>query len=146
MAYLIDSNCFLRLAEPNTPNRTAVLSALKQLHSSGEILCYTPQVIAEFWNVCTRPNTARGGLGLSIESTERKVKLIEKHFRLLPDALRTFVEWRRLVSELGIKGVQVHDARIAASMIAHNISHLLTFNESDFRRYTQITVINPERT
>ncbi|MBK8466787.1 MAG: type II toxin-antitoxin system VapC family toxin [Chloracidobacterium sp.] len=143
MAYLIDTNCFLRLAEPNSPNRTDVLSALKKLHSSGETLCYTPQVLAEFWNVCTRPNTVRGGLGLSVESTERKVKLIEKHFRLLPDNLKTFTEWRRLVSDLKIKGVQVHDARIAASMIAHKISHLLTFNESDFRRYSQITIINP---
>ena len=143
MAYLIDTNCFIRLAEPNSPNRNPVLSALKNLHSSGETLCYTPQIAAEFWNVCTRPNTVRGGLGLSVESTERKVKLIEKHFRLLPDNLRTFVEWRRLVAELKIKGVQVYDARIAASMITHNISHLLTLNESDFHRYSQITVVDP---
>lgn len=113
------------------------------MHLPGETLCYTPQVIAEFWNLCTRPNTARGGLGLSVESTERKVKLIEKHFRLLPDDIRTFVAWRKLVSDLKIKGVQVHDAHIAASMISHNISHLLTFNESDFRRYSQIIVKTP---
>ncbi len=85
MPYLVDSNCFLRLAESNSPNRNIVLAALKKLHASGESLCYTPQVVAEFWNVCTRPGTARGGLGLSVESTERKVKLLEGHFRLLPD-------------------------------------------------------------
>jgi len=145
MAYLIDTNCFLRLAESNSPDRTVVLSALKKLHTSGETLCCTPQILAEFWNVCTRPNTARGGLGLSVESTERKVKLIEKHFRLLTDNLSTFLEWRRLVADLRIKGVQVHDTRIAASMIAHNISHLLTYNESDFLRYSQINVVNPVR-
>jgi predicted nucleic acid-binding protein len=143
MAYLVDSNCFIRLAESNSSNRTIALSALEKLHTSGETLCYTPQVLAEFWNVCTRPTTARGGLELSIESTERKVKLIEKHFRLLPDDIRTFLIWRRLVSNLKIKGVQVHDARLAASMMTHNISHLLTFNESDFRRYSEIKVMNP---
>lgn len=143
MAYLVDTNCFLRLAEPNSPNRKLVLAALKKLHGSGEVLCFTPQVLAEFWNVCTRPASARSGLGLSIESTERKVRLIEKHFRLVPDNPVTFVEWRRLVSDLKVIGVQVHDARLVASMIAHNISHLVSFNDRDFHRYSQITVVNP---
>lgn len=143
MACLVDTNCFLRLAEPNSPNRKPVLDALKKLHRDGEVLCFTPQVAAEFWNVCTRPTSARGGLGFSTESTERKVKLIEKHFRLLPDSLATFVEWRRLVSNFRVTGVQVHDARLVASMIAHRISHLLTLNDNDFKRYPQITIVNP---
>jgi hypothetical protein len=28
-------------------------------------------------------------------------------------------------------------------MLAHGITHLLTFNTSDFRRYTQLTLIDP---
>jgi predicted nucleic acid-binding protein len=143
MAYLIDTNCFLRLAETNAPNRNSVLNALKKLHSSGEVLCYSPQVIAEFWNVATRPSSARGGLGLAVEGTERKVQLIEKHCRLLPDSLATFIEWRRLVSDLKIAGVQVHDARLVASMIVHRVSHLLSLNDRDFLRYSSIKVVNP---
>ena len=143
MAYLVDTNCFLRLAEPNSHNRKLVLNALRKLHADGEALCFTPQVLAEFWNVCTRPASARGGLGLSVESTERKVKLIEKHFRLLPDNLATFIQWRRLVSDLKVTGVQVHDTRLVASMVGHNISHLISFNDRDFRRYSEITVMNP---
>lgn len=143
MSYLIDSNCFLRLAEPNSPHRSVVLSALKKLHSAGEIPCYTPQVVAEFWNVCTRPASARGGLGLSAKEAERKVRLIEKHFRLLSDNLATFVRWRQIVSDYEVNGVQVHDCRIVASMIVHNITHLVTFNTKDFRRFDQITVVDP---
>ena len=116
MAYLLDSNCFLRLAEAGSSQRIIVLDAVRKLRSDNEILYYTPQILAEFWNVCTRPSSARGGLGLTVAQTERKVKLIEKYFRLLPDNLATFIQWRHLVSDLQIKGVQVHDAKIAASM------------------------------
>jgi predicted nucleic acid-binding protein len=143
MAYLIDSNCFLRMAESNSPQRTLTLDVIRKLRSADEIIYYTPQILAEFWNVCTRPPSARGGLGLSVAQTERKVEFLEKHFTLLPDDLATFTHWRRLVSEMQIKGVQVHDAKIAASMIAHKVPNLITFNDRDFRRFKMIKTFNP---
>lgn len=144
MAHLFDSNGFLRLAESNSPQRPVVLSAIRKLRAGNEIIYYTPQVLAEFWNVCTRPASARGGLGLSLEQTERKANLIQKYFQLLPDNLATFIEWRRLVSDYKIIGLQVHDAKIVASMIAHNIQYLVTFNEKDFQRFPMIMVVNPK--
>ena len=144
MPYLFDSNTYLRLAQKTSPQRQTVLDAVRKLRANNELIQYTPQVLAEFWNVCTRPETARGGLGLSIEQTERRVNLIEKHFKLLPDNLATFNTWRRLVSDYRIIGVQVHDAKLVASMIAHNVQNLVTFNEKDFQRFPMITVINPK--
>ena len=144
MAHLFDSNNYLRLAEKSSPQRQIVLNAVRKLRANNRIIYYTPQVLAEFWNVCTRPNAARGGLGLSIEQTERKANLIQKHFRLLSDNLATFNEWRRLVSDYQISGLQVHDAKLVASMIAHNVQYLITFNEKDFKRFPMITVLNPK--
>jgi predicted nucleic acid-binding protein len=144
MPYLFDTNNFLRLAEKNGPQRQTVLQAIRKLRAGNEILCCTPQVLAEFWNVCTRPVSARGGLDLSVVQTERKVDLIQKYFRLLPDNLATFNEWRKLVSDYRITGVKVHDAKLIASMIAHRIEFLVTFNTSDFQRFPMITVINPK--
>lgn len=144
MAHLFDSNNLLRLAEKNSPQRLIVLNAVRKLRADNEIIYYTPQILAEFWNVCTRPQSARGGFGLSIAQTERKANLIQKHFALLPDNLATFNEWRGLVSDYQIMGVQVHDAKIVASMISHNIQYLVTFNEKDFKRFPRITVLNPK--
>ncbi len=144
MAHLFDTNAFLRLAEKNSPQRSVVLEAIRKLRAKNQSIYYTPQVLAEFWNVCTRPASARGGLGLSLVQTERKVKLIQKHFQLLPDSLATFTAWRKLVSDYQIIGVQVHDAKLVASMIAHNVPSLVTFNEKDFQRFPMITVVNPK--
>lgn len=121
MAYLFDTNIFLRLAERNSELREPVIDAIRLLRSRDEDLSYTPQIISEFWNVCTRPLSTRGGFGLNINQTERKLVLIEKHFRILPDSLATFNEWRKLVKEKSIVGVQVHDAKIAASMSIHGV-------------------------
>lgn len=144
MAYLFDSNCFIRLAESRSLQRTVVLDAIRKLRSVGEVIYYTPQVLAEFWNVCTRPTQSRGGLGLSVVQTERKVRIVEKHFTLLPDSLAMFIQWRQLVSDHQIMGVQVHDAKLVASMLAGNISNLVTFNTKDFQRFPAISAINPK--
>lgn len=144
MSYLFDTNCFLRLVEKKSPQRNVVLESLRKLRSRGERICYTPQVLAEFWNVCTRPAAHRGGFDLSVQQTERKVALIEKHFELLPDNLDTFLHWRKLVAELGVSGVQVHDAKLVASMIAHKMQYLVTLNDADFKRFSMIKVIHPQ--
>lgn len=144
MHYLFDTNNFLRLAEKQSPQRNIILQALRKLRLNNHTVCYTPQILAEFWNVCTRPASARGGLDFSIRQTERKVSIIQKHFRLLPDNLQTFLEWRKLVSDYSVSGVSVHDAKIAASVIVHQIDFLVTANEKDFKRFSMIQIVNPK--
>ena len=134
----------MRLAEKNGQQGQTVFRAIRKLRAANETIHYTPQIIAEFWNVCTRPSYARGGLDLTIERTDRKVAMIEKYFSLLEDNIATFVEWRRLVRELGIQGVKVHDARLVASMAVHHVPNLVTLDERDFQRFPSITVLHPK--
>ncbi len=62
--------------------------------------------------------------------------------RLLPDSESTYREWRRLIVEYSVSGVQVHDARLVAAMHVHGVSHLLTLNTGDFSRYPGVTAIH----
>lgn len=41
-------------------------------------------------------------------------------------------------------GKSAHDARIAALMLAHGVTHLLTLNPTDFTRYNGITPVTPQ--
>ena len=100
------------------------------------------QNIAELWNVATRP-LHRNGFGLTPQEVEQDVRSIEALLSLLPDGPVSFAEWRGLVSNLQVSGVQVHDARLAAAIVVHNLTHLLTFNKADFARYTGITALDP---
>jgi len=66
MDVLADSGILLRLLEPTDPLHAAIDHAVRVLHARGDRIVIAPQNVAEFWNVCARPATARGGYGLSI--------------------------------------------------------------------------------
>jgi predicted nucleic acid-binding protein len=143
-SYLIDTNILLRLLQPLDLDYAAVRSALENLRSQGAKLYFTLQNLAEFWNVCTRP-VERNGFGLSVSETDRRACLIEAAFTLAAGSGREYPDWRRLVVASGVMGVQVHDARLVATMIAHRITHLLTLNDQDFARCPEITAVHPRQ-
>ncbi|MBW4501961.1 MAG: PIN domain-containing protein [Scytonema hyalinum WJT4-NPBG1] len=143
MPYMADTNILLRFIAPSDPNHILVRDAIYSLLIRGEEVCYTSQNLAEFWNVCTRPSTARGGFGLSIEETDFRAQIIERYFTFLPDSEAVHTEWRRLIVDYKVSGVKVHDARMVASMYVHGVSHIMTFNIDDFTRYTEITAHHP---
>ncbi len=142
-AYLIDTNILLRLSKRDDPLHALVQSALDALVERGSEICCTPQNISEFWNVCTRP-ADRNGFGLSVQETDQRLQVIERTITVLPDNERIYPEWRRLVVSHSVSGVQVHDARLAAAMHVHGVSHILTLNLPDFARCTSITAVRPE--
>jgi hypothetical protein len=53
-------------------------------------------------------------------------------------------EWDRIVAQYVVVGRAVHDAQLVAAMAAHGLSHILTLNIADFRRYrNEITPVHP---
>jgi len=145
MRYLVDSNVLLRLLQRNDPHHSIIRQAVRSLVARGEELCCAPQNIVELWNVSTRPATARGGFGLTTAETDRRVRLIERVFTVLEETPAVYTEWRRLVVDNSVIGVQVHDARIVAVMNVHGITHILTLNGADFSRYAGITCLAPDQ-
>jgi len=118
-------------------------AALARLAEQGTILHYTFQNIAELWNVMTRPVT-NNGLGLSAAETDREVRSIEDGMVLLADSALVYQEWRRIVAKHNVSGVRVHDARLAAAMYVHGVSHTLTLNVKDFSRFDGLIAFHPD--
>lgn len=75
--------------------------------------------------------------------TERKARPIERHCLLLTESLTTHQEWRRLVIAHSVQGVLIHDARTVSVMNIHGITHILTFDKDDFKRFPNITALSP---
>src|SRR5256884_2399024 len=143
--YLADTNILLRFLLLNDPAYPAIRQAVRTLKARGEQIVATPQNMAEFWNVCTRPITVRGGLGLSVAATEMRLRLLERHFPVLPDSPAIYEKWKTLVLAHNVRGVNVHDARLVAAMMIHGVTHMLTSNVKDFRRYSDIHVVEPNQ-
>lgn len=140
--YLLDTNILLRLSNRRDPNHGMVKAALDALTEHGADICCTPQNVSEFWNVCTRPRD-RNGFGLSIAETDEALWGIERTVTVLADSDQIYRVWRMLVVRHQVRGVQVHDARLAAAMQVYGISHILTLNNPDFARYSSIFVVHP---
>jgi predicted nucleic acid-binding protein len=139
---LVDTNILLRMTRRSDPQHQLVDTALARLAGQGTIFHYTHQNIAELWNAMTRP-LARNGFGLTVVEADREVRVIEAGMSFLPGNAAVYREWRRIVLELGVLGVQVHDARLAAAMYVHRVSHILTLNVTDFSRFSSITALHP---
>ena len=140
---LVDTNILLRITRRSDPQHKLVDTALARLAAQGTTLYYTHQNLAELWNAMTRP-VERNGFGLSISDAEREVRAIEGGMVLLPDNEAVYREWRRIAVKYVVSGVQVHDARLAATMYAHGVSHILTLNVGDFSRFDGLTALHPD--
>ena len=143
-SYLIDSNILLRMANPLMEQHYLCKDAVFRLRSSGSPLHYTLQNAAEFWNVSTRP-LERNGHGLSTRTTSLAWSEIERGMTLLSDNAYVYDTWRRLVTSHEVHGIQVHDAKLAAAMLAHDVLRILTLNTADFSRYTGIEAVHPAK-
>ena len=140
MSYLVDSNVLLRLVYRRDAMHDDTQNAYITLREK-ERLCIVSQNLIEFWAVATRPGSVNG-LGLTVEEATYESSLL-KIFILKPDTPAIFTTWEQLVVKYQVKGKQVHDTRLVAAMVVHQISHLLTFNTKDFKHFTEITAIDP---
>ncbi|MBD2771915.1 type II toxin-antitoxin system VapC family toxin [Iningainema tapete] len=142
MSYLVDTNVLVRLVHRVDPMHPHVQSAYTVLQTQGEILYIIPQNLIEFWVVATRP-TSTNGLGLTLTEASQELSILKDLFQLKPDISTIFVGWEQLVAKHQVMGKPAHDTRLVAAMIAHKLSHLLTFNTNDFKRFSEITVVDP---
>ena len=141
MSVLVDTNVLLRQLQPELPQYRAAIDSVARFLDDGEIVYFTPQNVAEFWNVMTRP-VANNGLGFSVAQALAEVEKIEATLTLLPDSPAIYSEWKRLVIKHSVLGAKVHDTRLVASMNVHGVGRLLTFNTADFQRFG-IEVLTP---
>jgi predicted nucleic acid-binding protein len=139
---LVDTNILLRISRRSDPQHKIIDAALAKLALAGTALYYTHQNIAELWNVMTRP-AARNGFGLTAAEAESEVRVIEAGMNFLAENEAVYREWRKIVVQHSVSGVQVHDARLVAVMRVHAVSHILTLNVADFDRYGRATAMHP---
>jgi len=142
MSYLVDTNVLLRSVQKSHPMESEAANSIELLLRHREIVVITPQNLIEFWCVATRPEV-NDGLGISINETVRRIESFKRVLVLLPDKDSIFSEWDQLVVQYQVSGKQVHDARLVAAMKVHSVTHLLTFNTGDLKRYNKITVVDP---
>lgn len=143
MRYLVDTNVLLRRTDSSSPDRAVCSKAVDKLLDSGVDLCVRAQILIEFWAVSTRPREVNG-LGLPVSVAPLQVTDFRTTFTCLAEPPDMADQWQAVADKYSVIGKQAHDARIAALMLAHGITRLLTLNTADFARYSDITAVTPQ--
>lgn len=143
MKWLVDTNLLLRIAQPSHPMYVDASRSLATIAGRGDQLGIIPQNLIEFWVVATRP-IADNGLGISPANAADELINFKNLFVVLPDEAGIFLQWEGLVIKYNVSGKQAHDTRLVAAMLVHGLTHLLTFNDRNFKRYDEIAVVNPQ--
>ena len=142
MSYLLDTNVLLRSVQTSHAMHSDAVNATALLVRD-EVVSIVPQNLIEFWAVATRPES-NNGLGLTVGETVQRLAFLKSAFSLLPETPEIIQEWEQLVVRHQVLGKQVYDARLVAAMNVHGLTHLLTFNVGDFKRFTGITAVTPQ--
>ncbi len=141
MSVLVDTNVLLRSSQPQHPLHSVAKKAIEFLRRREDVLYIAAQNLFEFWAVCTRPS-GENGLGLTPTDAMTELRAVKSLFTLLPE-VPLLNEWERIVTRYNVLGRNTHDARLAAAMSVHRIENLLTFDVEDFKRYSDIAVLDP---
>jgi predicted nucleic acid-binding protein len=142
MIVLVDTNVIGRLSQPTHEAHPIAVSATERLLGEGHELRVVPQVLYEFWAIATRP-VEDNGFGFSVGQAEVELRRIRLIFPVLRDERGILERWSSLVVNYAVRGKTTHDARLVAAMQRHGVTHLLTFNLTDFRRYEEIQLLDP---
>lgn len=142
MSYALDTNILARSIEPDHPMCDSANLAIETLATRSESICVLAQCLYEFWVIATRPRE-QNGLGLNAIEAQARLNDFQQLFTLKTERPEIYAEWKQLVTQHAVMGKPAHDARIAAAMKVHGITHLLTFNTCDFKHFQQITVVSP---
>jgi predicted nucleic acid-binding protein len=143
MAVLLDTNILLRSVQPHHPHYAPATSAVAALLRDGETRTVAVQNLVEFWAVATRSQNDNG-LGLSFSEAAKELAMAKRLFQVLPESTQILPEWERLVRDYQVTGKNAHDARLVAVMNVNRIDKILTFNTSDFKRFLDIKVLDPQ--
>jgi predicted nucleic acid-binding protein len=130
---LIDTNILVFSTQVTSPRHSAARQALERARATEPRLFVTHQILREYLAVVTRPQGLERPLARHI-AVER-VGRFRAMFEVLQNGDPAFERLIRFVEEGKCGGRAIHDANIAATMMANGVSRILTDNGADFRRF-----------
>lgn len=135
----VDTNILIYATDTRSPYHVRAQDALNNARARGISLVISNQVLREYLAVTTR----QGPTDPDIPRREifENVRILREEFEVVEDSDTVFDCLMRLLEEVPTGGKQIHDANIVATMQAHGIRRLLTFNTADFARFAHLLTL-----
>ena len=140
----IDTNVLVRARFVAAPGHELARARLEVALHGIEKPRISRQIVREYLAVVTRPQLWSSPLGMP--DALRDADWFLSAFDVLEDGPEVTRALTVLCREVPVAGRQIHDANVVATMLAHAETHLLTFDQEDFRRYAnRVVLVDPAK-
>ena len=129
----VDTNVLVAARFMTAPAHVVACRCLDRAGDSEEPLHISRQIVREYLVVATRSQI--WSKPLVMDDVLKDATGLISSFTVLEDSPDVMATLIALCREVPVAGKQIHDANIAATMLAHGERRLLTLNARDFRRY-----------
>lgn len=139
--FLCDSNILIYAYDSKSPFHEEAKSFLEEKSEIKGEVCLAPQVILELFGIITQ----KAKKPLKISTALQIIKEIKENENLLfisPLSV-TYFKALELAEKYEIKGRDIFDLYLVATMIDNGINQLATHNIKDFEKFSEISVFDP---
>jgi predicted nucleic acid-binding protein len=137
--WFVDTNVLVYASQIDSPWHAKAEGVLRDAEAAGAALWISGQILREYLATVTRPQQGRPAVPMT-EAIER-VRFFAQRFEMVDDGPEVRERLLSLLATYPVAGKQVHDANIVATMLANDVTRLLTFNIADFRRFAELIAI-----
>jgi predicted nucleic acid-binding protein len=137
----VDTNVLVYANQELAEFHERASARLIDLDQPGTPLWVGRQILREYLAVITRQHGR--GAALTAPFAVGRVRQFASLFGVAEDGPEVTKILLDLPARFPTAGRQVHDANIVATMLAHRINRLLTFNTADFKRFSGLIRLEP---
>lgn len=134
---LVDSNILIYAINAASPKHNKAQSFLKENLGSLEI---SHQNVLETIRVLTHQKFSKP---MNLNMALTAIYAIAKSCRIISPTQATYYLTLELISKYKLAGNRIFDAYLAATTLSNGIDTIATDNVKDFKKLTEITVLNP---
>jgi predicted nucleic acid-binding protein len=133
-AVFVDTNILTRATIISAPLHHRAQEALDRLTESGAELWISAQVIREYMVNTTREQSY--SQAIPMPQVLEQIKRFRAAFKVAEETTAVLDKMLELAATAPLRGKQIHDVNIVATMITYNIPALLTHNADDFKQFS----------
>jgi predicted nucleic acid-binding protein len=135
----VDTNILIFISFTSSPFHQRSVDKINSLQEQGFTFSISRQIIREYLSVKSKLlNAVNKYIATDIAL---EVRGFDDQFIIADENNSTTVQLLLLIEKYVVSGKQVHDCNIVATMLANNISQLVTNNSADFLRYSDLIEI-----
>jgi uncharacterized protein len=138
---LVDANVLIYAFDAQSPQHLASRALLDAARTGSVRLYISSQILCEFYSIAT--NSRRVLKPRSPAEALHAVSDLVNYLRILPISVAAVESLVDLLRRRPVKGGEIFDLQIVATMRTNGVLRIYTFNTEDFAVFPELEVLTP---